>query len=98
VPEDDIDAFLSEVARVATYFYFTIDDAEDPPWNSHICVHEYPWWTQKLKKARLAGKLNKPAEYWEKCEEMMTKVQYITRGKDGQVRGFNIYGNKVLQE
>lgn len=92
IPEKEIDLVLSELRRVSLYFYFTIDDQEDPPYNSHICVHPYTWWVDKFKKHGLAGKLEKPAKYFEKCGELMAPVRYAN------TRGFNIYGNKVLQK
>ena len=49
IPEDEIDQVLNEFRRVAKYFYFTIDDEEDPPFNTHICIHGIGWWIDKLE-------------------------------------------------
>jgi len=90
VPENDIDGFLLGVKRVAAFFYFTIDDEEDPPYNSHICIHEPEWWIKKLDKVGLTGKMFKPPKFAAKMGNQVLLKQF------GTVRGMNVYGNKVF--
>ena len=90
IPEEDIDDFLFGLKQVATFFYFTVDDEDDPPYHSHICIHEAEWWTKKFEKAGLTGKMFKPAKFVTMVDGQLCGKQF------NSARGFNIFGNKIL--
>ena len=90
IPEDKVEAFVLGLRRVATFFYFTVDDEDDPPYHSHLCIHEAAWWFKKFKKWGLTGEMFKPGKYY-----AITGNKIIQRSYPSG-RGFNIYGNKVL--
>lgn len=48
IPEELTDAVLLESKRVAHEVYFTIATRDDPPFNSHVCVHSPDWWLKKF--------------------------------------------------
>ena len=90
IPPNEIDGFLNELKRVATFFYFTVDDEDDPPYHTHLCIKTPEWWVEKFTRLRLTGKMFKPPSYREKVGELFCSKVYRKQ------RGFNIYGNKVL--
>ena len=92
VPQNEIDKALSELRRVATLFYFTIDDEDDPPYHTHLTVKTPEWWLERFTKTGLTGRMFKPAKYRERAGNLSASKVYRT------THGFNIYGNKVLSQ
>lgn len=92
IPPNEIDMTLNEFKRVAQFFYFTIDDADDPPYHSHVCIKTPEWWLEKFTKNGLTGKMFKPARFQEMAGGVIANKVY----KSGH--GFNIYGNKILSK
>jgi len=50
IPEENIDAVLSEVKRVSEECFFTVATRGDPPFNTHICIHNGQWWMNKFEE------------------------------------------------
>ena len=50
IPEELADDVLKEAQRVAREVYFTIATKHDPPFNSHVCIHDIGWWINKFVK------------------------------------------------
>jgi len=49
VKEEWVDDILKEARRISGEVFFTIADANDEPYNTHICIHELPWWLDKFE-------------------------------------------------
>lgn len=90
IPPNEIDVFMSEIKRVATFFYFTVDDEDDPPYHTHVLLKTPEWWIKKFSEWGITGKMFKPAMYREKAGDMTANKTYRNN------HGFNFYGNKVL--
>jgi len=52
VPEELSKPILKEAKRVSREVLFTIADRPDPPYNTHINLHELPWWYELFKELR----------------------------------------------
>ena len=51
IPDDEIELFLIELHRVCkNRFYYTVADRDDPPYHTHICLHDVLWWEKKLEE------------------------------------------------
>ena len=50
IPEELTDAVLNESKRVAKEVYFTIASRDDPPFHSHVCIHDTSWWIKRFEK------------------------------------------------
>jgi len=92
IPEEDIDSFLRGVKRITTFFYFTIDDEDDPPYHSHVCIHPPDWWIKKAEHVGFTGHAFKPPKF----VAMVDGVPYGKRFNSATNRGFNFFGNKIL--
>ena len=88
--EEDIDDFLNGLKAVTTFFYFTVDDQDDPPYHSHACIKEPTWWLDKFNSLGFTGKMYKPQKFFTRVENKIIELGYPSG------RGFNIYGNKVF--
>ncbi len=95
IPNDEIDQFALELRRVGKDVYFTIDDVDDPPYHTHICLHEPMWWIDKFNEWGFEGVMNKPAKYQMKYEGGIGDISYKSTLPG---RGFNFYGHKILQK
>jgi len=49
VEEEWVDDILKEARRISDEVFFTIADADDKPYSTHICIHELPWWLEKFE-------------------------------------------------
>lgn len=50
ITEKENDRILSEAKRVSNEVFFTIATRDDPPFYSHICIHEGEWWINKFRQ------------------------------------------------
>ena len=93
IPDSDIDQFMLELKRVGTRVYFTVDDVDDPPYHTHVCLHPPEWWIDKFNEWGFAGTMNKPSMYQIKVRGGIAGVRF---NSDPPGRGFNFHGHKVL--
>jgi SAM-dependent methyltransferase len=49
VPEELNIAILKEAKRVSKEVFFTIADRDDPPYHTHINIHDMPYWYRLFK-------------------------------------------------
>jgi hypothetical protein len=63
IPEELTDKVLLEAKRVAHEVYFTIATRDDPPFDSHVCVHPAQWWLDKFEKLGF-GIINAQVKPW----------------------------------
>ena len=90
IEETHIDKFLLGIKRVTTFFYLTIDDKDDPPYHSHLCLHEPKWWIAKFEALGFTGQMFNPAKY-----AHMVGDRVLARGFPSN-HGINFFGNKIL--
>jgi len=50
IPEEFADTILLEAKRVSKQVFFTIATRDDPPFHSHICIHNGGWWINRFDK------------------------------------------------
>lgn len=50
IPEELTDQVLSECKRVSREVFFTVATRDDPPFNTHICIHNAQWWMDKFEE------------------------------------------------
>ena len=89
IPETHIDKFILGLKRVGTFFYFTIDDQDDPPYCSHLCLHDPVWWVKRFKTLGFSGHMFNPNRYFARVGEKIVEWGFSNHGA-------NFYGNKVL--
>jgi hypothetical protein len=92
IPEDEIDQFMLELKRTGKIFRFTIDDEDDPPYHTHLCIHDINWWKEKFTEWGYSGELIKPQIY-----NLYLNSGQITSGQYG-TRGFRFEGSKVISQ
>lgn len=63
IPEDEIDDFMFELKRVGTMFRFTVDTEDDPPYHSHLCIHDIGWWRKRFDDWGFKGMFVAPQTY-----------------------------------
>ena len=90
VPEDDIEQFMLELKRVGTLFRFTVATDDDPPYYSHLCIHDLEWWEKKFRKWGFIGTIFAPKIY----NLQFPKAKGIF-GVDSD-KGFRFEGSKNL--
>ena len=80
VPEELIVPILNEAKRVSKEVFFTIATRDDPPYHTHINIHDLPFWYSKFEKLKFHFK---SIQYAGGLPLLTTNGLIISTWKDG---------------